>query len=1076
MAEDLHIRLVPVEFLRGGPPHNQLLSPLTQYLAICGEAGAGIVTVPYEHAEFERRLKELRYETGDAVDRQAMLHSTGDEMGKILGAVPGLAGALINDPSRQGTLIQLRLTLSASELALLPFEVAKLPVSASATAESWLSVQTRPPVCVTRNIRTVSPEGVLWPTRPRILFVSGDPENVPFADHRRVLLDAIQPFQYPDRDDLSRSPDGTREQAGELLTILVNPTLADVLRECREHQYTHVHILTHGDLSETSDRFGLMLNGPEGAPDVVSGEQFASALTSLSAGQLHRPTVVTIASCDSGNVGTVVIPGASFAHALHQAGIPLVVASQFPLSKEGSIPLASMLYEGLLWGEHPLVLLQQLRAELHALYTSSWHDWASLVVYEALPQALPDQLEALRYAQTRRAINAALERVDRAVHEAREKPGREHLPEIDAAIERAVGQLPLHGQYGVECLGLRASARKRLAEAAFTLAASVPEVGAPAWRDPYDLLDQAWNDYQSAVRGLLVSDAHGVQRIASLHWVLVQVVSLSLVLGKEIDERQWAAATLSADLYREHPSVEERAWAHGSLAELSLLRLGQPGLLPEQRTQYSSQAVQHAREVARLYPWGDEFPVKSTRRQFRRYVEWWGTSRFEEELRARDVGRRASWDGADGLLETARRMVAVLQRQSAGPAPSQGTPPPRSAPTSGKPVATATANGTPPAPKPTPSQTVSAKPPTRPPGSSSLFFDITMLPAGHGDSLWIEYGDRSSRHRLLIDCGTQQTSRELLRRVEALPERERRLELFVMSHIDSDHIGGALPFFKAVRQGLQFGDVWFNGWRHVSGRLGAKQGEMFSTALMDLELPWNAWRDGAAIVLDSADLPVCELPGGMRLTLLSPGVGQLKKLAPVWSREMKKYGLVPGSRVDYSRFLKGTPSTSTDVDALADAAFAPDAGVPNGTSIALLAEFGGATALFAADAHAPVLTDSLKTLLRTRGAGRLTLDAFKVSHHASQNNLSTELLQLVDCQRYLVSTNGNHFCHPDRQAIARVIKYGGNRPALVFNYRSRYNDVWERPNLQEQYRYTAHYPEAESIGSTVSLLLEGVRA
>ena len=43
--------------------------------------------------------------------------------------------------------------------------------------------------------------------------------------------------------------------------------------------------------------------------------------------------------------------------------------------------------------------------------------------------------------------------------------------------------------------------------------------------------------------------------------------------------------------------------------------------------------------------------------------------------------------------------------------------------------------------------------------------------------------------------------------------------------------------------------------------------------------------------------------------------------------------------------------------------FGGDNGAPNGTSIALLAEFGGASALFAADAHAPVLVESIKTLL-----------------------------------------------------------------------------------------------------------------
>ena len=55
-------------------------------------------------------------------------------MGRILGAVPGLPGALAVDSRQGGTMVQLRLTLSASELALLPFELAKVPVSATVTA------------------------------------------------------------------------------------------------------------------------------------------------------------------------------------------------------------------------------------------------------------------------------------------------------------------------------------------------------------------------------------------------------------------------------------------------------------------------------------------------------------------------------------------------------------------------------------------------------------------------------------------------------------------------------------------------------------------------------------------------------------------------------------------------------------------------------------------------------------------------------------------------------------------------------------------------------------------------------
>ena len=90
--------------------------------------------------------------------------------------------------------------------------------------------------------------------------------------------------------------------------------------------------------------------------------------------------------------------------------------------------------------------------------------------------------------------------------------------------------------------------------------------------------------------------------------------------------------------------------------------------------------------------------------------------------------------------------------------------------------------------------------------------------------------------------------------------------------------------------------------------------------------------------------------------------------------------------------------------------------------------------------------------------------------HASKNNLSTELLQLLTCQRYLISTNGDHFAHPDREAIARIIKYGGNRPTLYFNYKSKTNEVWARADLQEQYRYLTCYPERAVGGIKVPLL------
>jgi beta-lactamase superfamily II metal-dependent hydrolase len=1065
MDHNLQIRTVNVELLRAGPPHNQLLSPLTQYLGVCGESGAGLVTLPYEHETFERRLRYLRYEEGDAAERLSQLRDTGVEMARLLASIPGLPGALAAGPERSDTLVHLRLVLSASELALLPFELSKVPAGPSASSENWLAIQTRPPVCITRHIRTVSSEGVIWPVEPRILFIAGEPDDVPFDQHRQILLEATAPFRYPLTDDVRLSEDGRREQFGDWLTILKDATFDDVVTECSRVRYTHVHILTHGaPLTYTGGRsFGLVLRSGESEPDVVDGERFASALASLATGSVHRPTVVTVASCDSGNVGSVITPAASFAHALHQAGIPLVIASQFPLSKQGSIAVAATTYKGLLWGENPWWLLNQIRSELHSRYTTNSHDWASLVVYEALPANLPDQLEAVRYQQARRAINAALENVDLAVREKGERLSGERHQELVNQVRCAEEHLLLDGHFAMECLGLRASSAKRLAQAEYNLAR---QEATPAERtrhlgECYNLLDRALSDYQQAARGFLVNEGQPVQRVATLHWVLVQTLSMAAVLGKELPEGYWESARLSAEMYLEHPGPQERAWAHGSLSEVWLLRLAVPGLDEQDAARAAGNARQHAGELDKLYPWRDEFPVKSTRRQFARYVEWWGDPAFAEGLAQFGLKRTSDWGRKKGLVETAASLVEILRRRLQ--ADDEATV---LVPGSG-PASEASGNGKkPPKPKPT-RQVKGVLGKEKPAGP---FIEVNVLPAEFGDCLWIEYGDGHAVSRILIDCGTQSTWTRLRAHIDRLKPADRDLELFVMTHIDADHIAGAIPFLKDDSIGLHFQDIWFNGWKHLtSSRLGPLQGEIFSTLIQDRKLPWNVWRENGPIVTGQGDLPVCQLPGGLTLTLLSPTPARLEKLQPAWARELKRHGLTPGYTRDFRQFLAGTRSTSTDVDELAETPFDGDSGLPNGSTIAMLAEFRGKALLLTGDAHAPVLADSIRKLLTARSAPRLKVDCLKVPHHGSQNNLSNELLQLLDCRHYLVSTDGAHFNHPDREAIARIVKHGGSRPVIHFNYRSSENSVWERPDLQEKYGYVAEYPDKGSAGLVVQL-------
>jgi hypothetical protein len=155
-----------------------------------------------------------------------------------------------------------------------------------------------------------------------------------------------------------------------------------------------------------------------------------------------------------------------------------------------------------------------------------------------------------------------------------------------------------------------------------------------------------------------------------------------------------------------------------------------------------------------------------------------------------------------------------------------------------------------------------------------------------------------------------------------------------------------------------------------------------------------------------------------------------------------------------------------EVDDWADSAFDEDTTEANGSSIAFLAEYDGKAALFAGDAHPSTLTDAIRQLLNHRHRSRLALDAFKIPHHGSKNNLNVALLELLECRRYLASTNGSYYHHPDQEAIARVLKYGAlefsrnsfEKAVLCFNYHKPRTAAWDDLQLKYSYQYETAFP------------------
>lgn len=348
-------------------------------------------------------------------------------------------------------------------------------------------------------------------------------------------------------------------------------------------------------------------------------------------------------------------------------------------------------------------------------------------------------------------------------------------------------------------------------------------------------------------------------------------------------------------------------------------------------------------------------------------------------------------------------------------------------------------------------------------------FYIEMLPAREGDCLWIRYGGAAAPRQILIDGGRLGTYRDIKDRLMTLPEDQREFELFVITHVDRDHIEGALALLEDPDLDLTFKEVWFNGYDHLKGEeletFGAVQGERLTTALLRRKERWNTSFSGGPVKIpDEGDLPQIRLAGGLTLTLLSPDTDKLAKLLPQWEKECDEAGLLPGiearrSEVEGLETFGGVP----DVEKLVAKPLKPDTTQPNGSSIAFLAEYDGIRVLLGADAHVDRLVPSLQALVAD--GDRLQLDAFKLSHHGSSGNISQELLELIDCPRYLISTNGSYFKHPTAEAIARVLKYGGSNKTLFFNYDSDYTRLWNDDDLSRDYDYKVKLPKPNGDGT-----------
>lgn len=366
--------------------------------------------------------------------------------------------------------------------------------------------------------------------------------------------------------------------------------------------------------------------------------------------------------------------------------------------------------------------------------------------------------------------------------------------------------------------------------------------------------------------------------------------------------------------------------------------------------------------------------------------------------------------------------------------------------------------------------------------------NIEFLPALNGDCIFISLKDDKF---LLIDGGFVSTYNTILKKkIKTIKESGKKLDLVIVTHVDSDHIRGILKLL-----GGEYADLvkrlWFNSGevlsnyfdsnnvqdkinlietQNISQEISIKEGIKLEDKINELNLKIDS--PIKSVSYDSVE--------GLEFIIISPNENSLKELNEKWNdvlnEELKSdsSSVIGAEKNDYDK----------SIEELIQNPFSSENSIANGSSIAFILKYNELKFLFLADSHMDVIIDSLKKLEDTYG-NPLKVEFVKLSHHGSKKNINEEFLSLVDTKTYLISTNGSpKHNHPNKETLAKIINFHkskGKDCEFIFNYPQRgplkeifneldfrqINDTFFDVEYNEKYNFYLKSPKKSNTGAVL---------
>lgn len=388
---------------------------------------------------------------------------------------------------------------------------------------------------------------------------------------------------------------------------------------------------------------------------------------------------------------------------------------------------------------------------------------------------------------------------------------------------------------------------------------------------------------------------------------------------------------------------------------------------------------------------------------------------------------------------------------------------------------------------------------------------IHTFQAYDGDCFLVTVYEPKKEVNLLIDCGNSETYHNSIKPyLLDMSKQRRKIDYLILSHIHSDHIGGAIPLLLDNGSAddpkiIEISNVIYNGFLGLNLELYEKkdctaqekriyqgiisQGQAvlgknitekqitlneelcISKLLIQGNYNWNTWnKNELGVVVADSQMKI-DIGNQSYIQFISPNREQLRRMNKKWELYVKRiYNRIPNidnlhirnafeafqwiiNNVDYENvqeMVSANVLTKEKIERMATSRYSYDYTDENMESIAFVLVCGNKKMLFLSDANIEVCRKNLEQIY---GNTPLKINLIKLPHHGSKRNISMRFLKQYYSDSYLISA-GETKLRPSMETIAMILvnDYEEDKKIYIVN-RNQTIECFDKEKIHSDFNF-----------------------